>query len=376
MNKKDYYEVLGVSKSATDEEIKRAFRKLAKQYHPDNKQTGDEAKFKEVGEAYAILSDPQKRKQYDQFGHQAFTNNGNAGFSGFSADDIDLGDIFSEIFGSGFGGFGGFGSFGGRTSTRTSSKRPRKGADSLVTVTLDFDEAINGCKKTITLDLNEKCASCHGAGGFDEKTCPTCGGSGRIISEQRSLFGVFQTQTTCNTCGGSGRTFRTTCSECNGTGNVKKRKEIEVTIPEGVDTGYQLRISGKGSVGSNGGPNGDIYIEFKVKPHPLFEREDEDIYLTVPLTITEAILGCKKEIPTLTGNVFLEVKPGTSTGDKVKLKGKGVKKVNAFGKGNMYVIYQVVIPSKLSMAQKRLIKELDQTNLEDAPEFKEFKKYL
>ncbi len=376
MNKKDYYEVLGVSKTATDEEIKRAFRRLAKQYHPDNKQTGDEAKFKEVGEAYAILSDPTKRRQYDQFGHQAFTNNGNASYSGFSADDIDLGDIFNEIFGGGFGGFSGFGSFGGRTSTRSSSKRPRKGADSLVQVNLDFEEAINGCKKTITLDLNEKCSSCGGAGGFDEKTCPTCGGSGRIISEQRSLFGVFQTQTTCNECGGSGHVFKRVCNECNGVGNVKKRKEIEVTIPEGVDTGYQLRISGKGSAGTNGGPNGDIYIEFKVKPHPLFEREDEDIYLTVPLTITEAILGCKKEIPTLSGNVILEVKPGTNSGDKVKLKGKGVKKINAFGKGNMYVVYKVVMPSKLSMEGKRLIKELSKTNLDDAEEFKEFKKYL
>ena len=375
MNKKDYYEVLGVSKTATDEEIKRAFRKLAKQYHPDNKQTGDEAKFKEVGEAYAILSDPQKRRQYDQFGHQAFTNNGNAGYSGFSADDIDLGDIFSEIFGGGFSGFGGFSNFG-RTNARTNSKRPRKGADSLVTVTLDFDEAINGCKKTITLDLNEKCGSCHGAGGFDEKTCPTCGGSGRIVSEQRSLFGVFQTQTTCNECEGTGRVFKRTCTECNGTGNVRKKKEIEVTIPEGVDTGYQLRISGKGSAGINGGPNGDIYIEFKVKSHPLFEREDEDIYLTVPLTVTEAILGCKKEIPTLTGNVILEVKPGTNSGDKVKLKGKGVKKINSFGKGNLYVVYKVIMPDRLSMSQKRLIKELADTKLDDAPEFKEFKKYL
>ena len=376
MNKKDYYEVLGVSKTATDEEIKRAFRKLAKQYHPDNKQTGDEAKFKEVGEAYAILSDPQKRRQYDQFGHQAFTNNGNAGFSGFSTDDIDLGDIFNEIFGGGFSGFGSFSGFGGRSGARSASKRPRKGADSLVTVTLEFLEAINGCKKTITLDLNEKCDACHGEGGFDEKSCPTCGGSGKIISEQRSLFGVFRTQTTCNTCGGTGRVFKTTCTECNGTGNVRKKKEIEVTIPEGVDTGYQLRISGKGSAGTNGGPNGDIYIEFKVKPHPIFEREDEDIYLSVPLTVTEAILGCKKEIPTLTGNVILEVKPGTNSGDKVKLKGKGVKKVNSFGKGNMYVVYNVIMPSKLSMSQKKLIKELAQTSLDDAPEFKEFKKYL
>ena len=374
--KKDYYEVLGVSKTASDEEIKRAFRKLAKTYHPDNKQTGDETKFKEVGEAYAILSDPTKRRQYDQFGHQAFTNNGNAGYSGFSADDIDLGDIFNEIFGGGFSGFSSFSGFGGSSRNRGNGKRPRKGADSLVTVNLSFEEAINGCTKTISLELNEKCASCHGAGGFDEKTCSSCGGSGRIISEQRSLFGVFQTQTTCTECGGTGSVYKNVCSDCNGTGNVKKKKEIEVTIPEGVDTGYQLRISGKGSSGINGGPNGDIYLEFKVKAHPLFEREDEDIYLGVPLTVTEAIMGCKKEIPTLTGNVILEVKPGTNTGDKVKLRGKGIKKVNSLGKGNMYVIFKVIMPAKTSMAQRRLLKELAQTNLEDAPEFREFKKYL
>lgn len=374
MNKKDYYEVLGVSKTASDEEIKRAFRKLAKQYHPDNKQTGDEAKFKEVGEAYAILSDPSKRKQYDQFGHQAFSNGqGGAGFSGFNVDDIDLGDIFSEFFGGGFSGFGGFSNFG---SHSRNSKRPRKGEDSLVTVNLTFEEAINGCKKTISLDLNEKCSKCDGNGGFDEQTCTTCGGSGRIISEQRSLFGVFQTQTTCNTCNGTGRTFKRICSNCNGHGNVKTRKEIEVNIPEGVDNGYQLRISGKGSSGINGGPNGDIYLEFKVKQHPLFVREDEDIFLTVPLTITEAILGCKKEIPTLTGNVILEVKPGTATNDKVKLKNKGVKKVNSIGKGNMYVTYKVIIPTRLSMTQKKLIKELADTNLEDNAEIKDFNKYL
>ena len=375
MNKRDYYEILGVSKTATDEEIKRAFRKLAKTYHPDNKQTGDEAKFKEVGEAYAILSDPTKRRQYDQFGHQAFTNNGGANYSGFSAEDIDLGDILNDIFGGNFGGFGsGFSGFGG--SSRGNSKRPRKGEDSLVNVNLTFEEAAFGCKKTITLDLNEKCSKCDGAGGFKETTCKTCNGSGRIISEQRSLFGVFQTQTTCTECGGSGRTFKDTCTECNGRGNVRKKQDLEVTIPEGIDTGYQLRISGKGSAGVNGGPNGDIYLEFKVREHELFTREDEDVILRVPLNIAEAMLGCKKEIPTLTGNVILEVKPGTQSNDKVKLKGKGVKKVNGIGKGNMFVIFDVIIPSKLSMAQKRLVKELQETDLEDASEFKVFKKYL
>ncbi len=373
MDKKDYYEVLGVSKTASDEEIKRAFRKLAKEYHPDNKQTGNEEKFKEVGEAYAILSDPAKRRQYDQFGHQAFSNNGGANYSGFSADDIDLSEIFREVFGGGsFGGFSGFSSFGGNRNT----KRPRKGEDSLLTVNLSFEEAVFGCKKTITLDLNEKCSKCNGTGGFKETTCDTCGGSGRIISEQRSLFGVFQTQTTCPKCGGSGHTYKEECSKCNGKGYTRERKDIEVSIPEGIDTGYQLRISGKGSSGINGGPNGDIYLEFKVKDHELFAREEEDIYLEVPLTVTEAILGCKKEIPTLTGNVILEVKPGTQSGEKAKLKGKGIKKINAIGKGNMYIIFKVIIPTKLSMAQKRLIKDLSDTDLEDSPEFRNFKRYL
>lgn len=373
MNKKDYYEILGVAKTATDEEIKRAFRKLAKEYHPDNKQTGNEEKFKEVGEAYAILSDPTKRRQYDQFGHQAFTNNGGANYSGFSAEDIDLGDIFSDLFGGSFSGFSGFSGFGGG---RTNSKRPRKGEDSLVGVSLTFEEAAFGCKKVISLELNDKCSKCNGAGGFKETTCSTCGGSGRIISEQRSLFGTFQTQTTCNACGGTGHTFKEVCPECNGRGNVRKKKDIEITIPEGVDNGYQLRISGKGSAGYNGGANGDIYLEFKVKEHEIFERDDEDIYLHVPLSITEAILGCKKEIPTLTGNVLLEVKAGTQPNDKVKLKGKGVKKVNALGKGNMYVIFDVVIPSKLSLTQKKLIKELQETDLTDSSEFRKFNKYL
>lgn len=374
MDKKDYYEVLGVSKTATDEEIKRSFRRLAKQYHPDNKQTGDEAKFKEVGEAYAILSDPEKRRQYDQFGHAAFTNNGGANYSGFDASDINLDDILRSVFGGGsFSSFHDFSDFG---SSRRSGSRPIKGEDSLVNITLSFEEAAFGCKKNITLDLNESCDKCSGKGGFNETTCKTCGGTGRVISEQRSIFGFFQTEMTCSTCDGTGRTFKEICNKCNGTGQCRNRKSIEVNIPEGVDNGYQLRISGKGSAGKNGGPNGDIYLEFKVIPHELFEREDEDIFLTVPLTITEAILGCKKEIPTLTGNVLLEVKPGTQSGDKVKLKGKGVKKVNMIGKGNMYVTYQVVTPTRLSSTQKNLLKELNATSLDDEPVFKNFKKYL
>lgn len=372
MNKRDYYEVLGVSKNASDEEIKRAFRKLAKTYHPDNKQTGDEAKFKEVGEAYAVLSDPSKKKQYDQFGHQAFA--GGSGFNGFNMEDIDLSDIINDIFGSEFSNFNGFGNFGNHGNRN--SRRPRKGEDSLVHVNLTFLEAVFGCKKTITLDLNEACTACKGMGGFNETTCNTCKGSGRIVTEQHSLFGIFQTQTTCRACEGTGRTFKETCSTCNGIGSTKKKKDIEVTIPEGIDTGYQLRISGKGSAGSNGGPNGDIYLEFKVKEHELFKREEEDIYLTVPITVTEAILGCKKEIPTITGNVILEIKAGTQSGEKVKLKGKGVKRINALGHGNMYIIYNVIIPDKLSLSQKNLIKELAKTKLDDSEEFTNFNKFL
>ena len=370
MNKKDYYEVLGVSKSATDEEIKRAFRKLAKQYHPDvNKEPDAEAKFKEIGEAYAILSDPDKRRQYDQFGHAAFEAGAGGGFSGFSADDIDLGSIFDDLFGSSFGF-----NFGG--SSRRTKNGPAKGKDRMVRMTLTFEEAVFGCKKSINIDLNENCEKCHGVGGFNEKTCTKCNGRGTIIVEQKSMFGIFQTQTICNECSGSGKTFEEMCNKCRGTGHVKANKEIVVTVPEGVDNGYQLRISGKGEAGANGGPNGDIYIEFVVKKHDFFTREDEDIYLEVPLTITEAALGCKKEIPTLENNVILDIKAGSSTGDKLKLKGKGIKIPNSLRKGDMYVILNVIIPTKLNRKQKKILEELADTDLEDNAIFKVFKKRL
>lgn len=369
MNKKDYYDVLGVKKDASDEEIKRSFRKLAKQYHPDvNKEPGAEEKFKEIGEAYAVLSDPNKRSQYDQFGHAAFQNGAGAsggagGFGGFDFNDFDFGDIFDDL----FGGFG----FG-----RKSKNKSQKGPDTLVRVQLDFMEAIKGCKKTIKIDLNDTCDKCSGNGGFKEKTCSTCGGRGRVVVQQNSLFGVFQTETTCRDCGGLGKTYEEKCSKCNGKGTIKQTKEIEVDVPSGVDTGNKLRISGKGEAGRNGGPNGDIYIEFIVKEHPLFERDGSDIYIEVPITIAEAILGCKKEIPTLDGNVYLEIKPGTQSLTKLKLKGKGVKPVNERFTGDLYAVINVVIPTKLSRNQKDLIKELSETDLESETEIKKFKKYL
>ena len=373
MAKKDYYETLGVSKDASDAEIKSAFRKLAKKYHPDvNKEPDAEAKFKEIGEAYSILSDPQKRKTYDQFGSAAFEQggagggfNGFGGFQGFNMDDIDLSDIFDDM----FGGFG----FGSRKSSK---KRPRKGDDSLVRVNIDFDEAVNGSKKTIKLDLDEKCDECNGEGGFDSKSCSTCGGRGRVVTQQRTMFGMFQQETVCPDCHGSGNTYARTCNKCRGNGHVVKTKDIEIEIPAGVDSGTQLRISGKGSAGVNGGPNGDIYIEFVVKEHPIFERIGDDINLNLPITITDAILGCKKEIPTLYGNLVLAIDPGTQSDTKLRIKGKGMSVINSSKKGDMYVTIKVMVPNKLDRKQKDLIKELSTTDLETNPEFKTIKKYI
>ena len=368
MNKKDYYEVLGVSKNVSDEEIKRAFRKLAKKYHPDvNKEPGAAEKFKEIGEAYQVLSDPNKRRQYDQFGHAAFDNaSGGTGFQGFDMGDINLEDILSDLFGGGFG----FSSFGGRRSSRA-----QRGADSRVVLNLTFEEAVFGCEKDIKLNLDQTCSECNGKGGFNEKTCKTCGGAGRVLEQQQTIFGYMQTQKTCPTCHGNGKSYENTCDKCHGKGIVNKAKTYTVTIPEGVDDGFQLRLSGKGNA-SRGGSSGDIYIEFKIKEHPLFERHNQDIYLEVPTTITEAILGCKKEIPTLYGNVILEIKPGTQNYTKLKLKGKGIKTPNSLGKGNMYAVINIIMPTKLDRKQKSLLNDLAKTNLEDTQEFKEFKKYI
>ena len=369
---KSYYDILGVPKTATDAEIKSAFRKLAKKYHPDNKETGDEAKFKEIGEAYAVLSDPSKKQQYDQFGHEAFKQGagqgGFGGFGGFDASDIDLSSIFDDLFGGGM--------FGGSSRRGARSNRPTKGRDSLVKVNLTFEEAVFGCKKTISLDLDTECDECNGKGGSGEETCSTCGGRGRVVSQQRTMFGVFQTESTCPECNGKGKIYKNICKKCGGNGHVNKNTEIEITVPEGVDTGHQLRISGKGAAGYNGGPNGDIYIEFNVKEHPLFERKGDDIYVDVPITITEAVLGCKKEIPILNGKVVLTIDAGSQSGDQLRLKGKGVKDPNRNKYGDMYVVLDVVIPSKLDREQKELFKQLADTSLDNDPAFKNFNKYL
>ena len=369
MNKRDYYEVLGVSKTATDDEIKSAFRKLAKKYHPDlNKEPDAEQKFKEVQEAYAVLSDSNKRKQYDQFGHVAFENGGaGGGFGGFdfSGFDVDLDDILGNMFGSGFGFSSG--------SRRRNSKM--RGDDVLYNMNLTFDEAVFGCEKDIKIDTSVTCEDCHGLGGHGEMTCDVCHGSGTITTEQRTILGSFLSKTTCTNCNGTGKIFKSRCTTCNGRGSIKKNRTITVRIPSGIDTGMRLRVSGKGEAGTNGGAPGDLYLEFNVKGHEFFKRDGDDIYLNVPITITDAVLGCKKDIRTLDSIVTLNIKPGTNTNDKQRIKGKGVKNANTGRTGDMYIIFEVVLPDKLSREQKNLFEKLSDTNLENS-EYNKFTKFV
>ena len=363
MDKRDYYEVLGVSKDASAAEIKSAFRQLAKKYHPDvSKEPDAEKKFKEVQEAYEVLGDETKRQQYDQFGHAAFDQAAGGyggagsygGFGGFDASGFDFGDIFDNIFGGGFGG-----------SSRNSAQQ---GADRLMRIRLSFEEAVFGCEKDIKLEVNDKCDECNGKGGTGEETCSECHGSGTVTKEQRTLFGTFMSKSTCSKCKGKGKTYKEKCSHCHGTGRIVTNKVITVNVPEGVDTGNRLRISGKGEPGINGGPNGDLYLEFVVEKHEYYNRDGDDIYLKVPINITEAVLGTKKEIPTLFGNVMLTIPEGTNTGDKQRIKGKGINK------GDMYIIMDVRIPKKISREQKKLFEELEDTELDDTV-IKDFDKF-
>ncbi len=366
MDKRDYYEVLGVSKTATADEIKSAYRKKAKVLHPDVNKDDPKAeeKFKEVQEAYAVLSDENKRKMYDQFGHAGVSGNGpSAGgyggaYTNFDGVDFDFGDIFDSFFGGGFGGFSGFG--GGRGST----SRAQRGSDILMRLDLDFEEAVFGTEKKFNLDVVEDCSECHGRGGFDKQECSTCHGNGTITSEQRTILGSFMSKTTCPDCKGKGYTFKRKCSECSGKGKVKENKKITINIPAGINTGDRQRVSGKGNPGTNGGSNGDLYIEFVVGEHKYFRRENDDIYLEVPLTLTEAIGGCKKEIPTLYGNVKINIPQGTDSGDKQRIKGKGIDNKFRKNKGDMYLIFKVYMPKRLSREQKQLIDRLSVTDMD------------
>ena len=371
MEKRDYYEVLGVTKNATDDEIKSAFRKLAKKYHPDiNKDPDAPAKFKEAQEAYAVLSDKDKRARYDQFGHAAFDGANGQGFGGaggfdFSDFDINLDDILGNMFGGGFG----FSSRGGTRSRKT------RGSDILRSIKLSFEEAVFGCEKDLKIDVNEKCPDCDGEGGFEKTTCSNCRGSGTITSEQRTLFGTFMTKTTCPTCGGTGSTFKRKCSKCHGDGRIRQSKTITVKVPSGVDNGMRLRLSGKGEASPNGGENGDLYLEFEVMEHDYFERDGDDIILEVPLNMAEAALGCKKDIRTLSSVVTLAIPAGTETGDKQRIKGKGIKNSSTGKEGDMYIVFKVITPTKLSREQKNLFEQLLNTDINNS-EINKFDRFV
>ena len=377
--KRDYYEVLGVSKTASEQEIKSAFRKKAKEFHPDlNKDDPNAAeKFKEAQEAYSVLSDESKRKMYDQYGHAGVGNGGPGaggfgGYSNFDGAGFDFGDIFDSIFCGSASGFGGFSNFGSGSSRQNS--RATRGSDILMRMNLTFDEAIYGCEKKFNLDVVEDCEECHGHGGFDREECKTCHGQGTITTQQNTILGSFMSRTTCPDCNGIGRTYKRKCSECNGKGKIKKNKKLTINISEGINTGDRQRVSGKGNPGTNGGENGDLYIEFVVSDHDYFVRDNDDIYLEVPLTLTEAVLGCKKEIPTLYGNVKLNISAGTNSGDKQRIKGKGVNNSYRRHKGDMYVVFKVYTPKRLSREQKQLIQKLSETNME-TDEIKRFNKF-
>lgn len=353
-DKRDYYEVLGVSKDANDADLKKAYRVLAKKYHPDTN-PGDkeaEAKFKEASEAYAVLSDPQKRQQYDQFGHAAFEGGaGGAGAGGF--DFGDMGDIFGDIFGDFFGG--------GRS--RKASNSPMKGANIRAGIRITFEEAVFGCEKEIELTLKDECPKCKGSGakeGTEPITCGKCGGKGQVVYTQQSLFGMVRNVQNCPDCKGTGKIIKDKCPDCYGTGYISNKKKIQVSIPAGIDSGQSIRIRDKGEPGTNGGPRGDLLVEVSVSRHPEFQRQDTSIYSTVPISFADAALGNTIRIKTVDGEVEYDVKPGTQTDTKVRLKGKGVPSLrNKQVRGDHYVTLVVKVPEKLNEEQRKALIEFD-----------------
>lgn len=363
-DKKDYYEVLGIDRSAGEDEIKKAYRKMAKKYHPDLHPGDSEAEksFKEVNEAYEILSDSEKKARYDQFGHAGVDPNfgagGGGGFGGFGGADFgDLGDIFGSFFGGGFGG--------GR---RSNPNAPRKGADTSVSVVLDFVEAAKGCNKKIKVTRVENCTECSGSGaekGTEVKICPVCHGTGSVNVTQRTPFGIMQTARACDQCRGTGKKIDKPCKSCAGKGRVRRTTEREINIPAGVDDGQYINLRGGGDMGSNGGPAGDLHVNISVRPHPIFERSGFDIFCEIPVTFTQAALGADITVPTLDGKVMFTIHEGTQPGDEFKLKGKGIQKLHYSGRGDQYVKVVVEVPKNLNNSQKELLKKFDETTDEN-----------
>lgn len=355
-DKRDYYEVLGVSKNATEDEIKKAYRQMAKKYHPDlnpdNKEA--EAKFKEANEAYEVLSDAEKKARYDQFGHAGVDPNYGAGGGGFNGQgfDFDLGDIFSSFFGGGFGG------------GRANPNAPQRGSDTTATVTISFEEAAKGCKRQVETMRIEVCDECHGSGaaaGSAPKTCPECNGRGQVTSAQRTPFGVIQTQKACSRCGGKGTVVDNPCKKCHGNGRIRKSVKIEVGIPAGIDDRQIINIRGQGNKGVNGGPAGDLRVVVNVRPHPIFERDGFNVWCDMHISFAEAAIGCELEVPTLDGKVKYTVPAGTQGGDIFKLKGRGIQNINGRGKGDQLVRIIVDVPKNLNSEQKELLKKFDAT---------------
>ena len=370
MDKRDYYDVLGVNKSSGDAEIKKAYRKLAKKYHPDanpdNKEA--EAKFKEVTEAYEVLSDGDKKSAYDRYGHAAFEQGGAGGPGGFSGgfggfDDIDLGDILGGMFGGAFGG-------GGRRRPRG----PMPGDDIRQTVQISFEEAAFGCEKEISINTSETCSTCNGTkakAGTSAITCPKCSGTGRIRVTQRTIMGMMQSEQVCDSCGGEGKIIKEKCNTCHGHGKVRKVKKVTVSIPAGIDHGQTLRLAGKGEVGDPGAPSGDLLVTVSVKRHEVFERRGQDVHMRMPISFAQAALGSELSIPTLDGNVKFKIEPGTQTSSKFRLQGKGIPNLrNSKQRGDQYVEVYIVVPKNLTDKQKEILKEFEPETGEQAEESK------
>mgnify|MGYP000927650933 CR=1 FL=1 len=363
MAKRDYYEVLGVDKSASEDEIKKAYRKIAIKYHPDRNPGNKEAeeKFKEAAEAYEVLHDAQKRHQYDQFGFDG-PQGGFGGFGGGASMDMnDIFSMFGDIFGGhgGFSGFGGGGFGGGRQSNPNA---PRRGNDTAAAVNLSFEEAAKGCRKTVKVTKIDNCKECGGSGaekGSTPKTCPVCHGTGQVSATQRTPFGVMQTQKVCDNCHGRGKIIDKPCHTCAGKGRIRHTVEQTVDIPAGIDDGQVINLRGGGDAGANGGPAGDLRINVNVRPHPIFERNGYDVYCEIPITFAQAALGDEIVVPTLDGKVKFTIHEGTQPGDEFKLRGKGIQRLNYAGKGDEYVKITVEVPRDLSKAQKDKLREFD-----------------